>query len=290
MKRILWAFLAALLAVGMAAGCASLDEKQREWIFQPSDRSWSGGTQAAQGMEDVWIEYQAKVEPPPGGTVKLHALLAASDADLRNPNAPVILYLHGARFNVMGSGTRIRRMQEIGAVVLAVDYRGFGKSTAQLPSEASSVEDALAAWAHLGQLFPGRKRIVFGHSLGGAVAIQMAAQAEGVAAVWVEGTFSSIADVVAVSKYGWVPVGGLITQKFDSTKHVRRLKTPFLVVHGSQDAVIAVELGEKLAQAAKTAGVPTQFERIEGGSHHGTNGMASNVYRSALQQVRDAKN
>ena len=54
MKRHLL-LISTALAIAATAGCASLDEKQREWIFQPSDRSWSGGTAAARGMDDVWI-------------------------------------------------------------------------------------------------------------------------------------------------------------------------------------------------------------------------------------------
>ena len=121
------------LALGLAvlAGCATLDQKQREWIFQPSDRSWSGGDAAAAGMQDVWIDFRSDAT---GRDERLHALWAASD----NPKAPVLLYLHGARWNVTGSAFRIRRMQELGFSVLGVEYRGFGKSSPGLPGEATA--------------------------------------------------------------------------------------------------------------------------------------------------------
>jgi len=143
----------ALLAATLVAmgGCAALDAKQREWIFQPSDRTWPGGLAAAEGMQDTWISFQ----PAAGGdAVRLHGLwLAQQRAD-----APVLLYLHGARWDVRGSANRMRRMHELGFAVLGVDYRGFGRSTAGLPSEATALEDAQAAWRWLAAQHPGVPR------------------------------------------------------------------------------------------------------------------------------------
>src|SRR5690606_25543490 len=110
---------------------------QRQWIFQPSDRSWYGGTLAAEGMSDVWIDF---VSGETGQPVKLHGLWTKNANFNGRPDAPVLLYLHGARFNVTGSAFRVRRMEELGFSVLAIDYRGFGKSTNQLPSESLAVE------------------------------------------------------------------------------------------------------------------------------------------------------
>jgi alpha-beta hydrolase superfamily lysophospholipase len=88
----------------------------------------------------------------------------------------VLLYLHGARWNVAGSSGRMRRMHELGFSVLGIDYRGFGKSSAGLPSEASAAEDARAAWDWLAAQHPNSPRYIFGHSLGGAIAIDLASQ------------------------------------------------------------------------------------------------------------------
>ena len=105
MKRI--PLLASLgLVVAVSVGCATLDAKQREWIFQPSDRSW-GGAPSTEGMQDVWIEFASDAS---GKAERLHGLwLPHTQA-----GAPVLLYLHGARWNVAGSSGRIRRMQELG--------------------------------------------------------------------------------------------------------------------------------------------------------------------------------
>lgn len=259
------------LAVAVTAGCATLDAKQREWIFQPSDRSW-GGAQSTEGMEDVWIAFQSESSGKPE---RLHGLwLPHGRAD-----APVLLYLHGARWNVSGSSGRIRRMQALGFSVLAIDYRGFGRSSAGLPSEATAAEDARAAWDWLAQQHPGKPRYIFGHSLGGAIAIDLARQVPDEQGTIVEGTFTSIPDVVSTFKWGWLPVSGLITQRFDSVRKVAEIGSPLLVVHGSEDSLILPALGRKLFEAAQE---PKQFVLVEGGSHHSTNTVGQALYREAV--------
>ena len=111
-RRRWWA-AACLAALGVLGGCAALDEQQRRWIFQPSDRTWSGGLAAAEGMQDVWIDFESQAA---GQAVRLHGLwLPQARAD-----APVLLYLHGARWDVRGSAHRMRRMHELGFAVLGV--------------------------------------------------------------------------------------------------------------------------------------------------------------------------
>ncbi len=276
MKRLI-ALL--LLSAAMLAGCATLDERQRGWIFQPSDRSWWRGEEAAQGMQDVWIHFASKET---GEAARLHGLWSPHEGFEQNPRAPVLLYLHGARFNVVGSAFRARRMQELGFSVLAVDYRGFGKSTNTLPSETLAYEDARAAWDWLGRQYPGRPRYIFGHSLGGAIAIELAAQVQDEAGTLVEGTFTSIPDVVASYKWGWLPVGPLITQRFEAITRVSKIGSPLLVVHGSEDGTIKPELGRKLYEAAPGA---KRFVLVEGGSHHNTNAVGQPQYRVALAEL-----
>lgn len=213
------------LAYALLTGCAALDERQRQWIFQPSSASWGDSALAAEGMDDVWIEFHSRQA---GGPVRLHGLWYANE---RN-DAPVLLYLHGARWGVMGSAPRIRRMQRLGFHVLAIDYRGFGRSTETLPSEATAHEDALAAWRWIGEHFPDAPRYVFGHSLGGAIAVHLASEVDDLAGLMVEGTFSSVPDVFSTMRWGWLPVSWLITQRFDSASRIAKVKAPVLVVHG----------------------------------------------------------
>ena len=269
--------LAAVALAGVAlAGCATLDEKQREWIFQPSDRTWVGGAAAAEGMSEVWIEFRSALEGD--RAVRLNGLWLAQ----ARPDAPVLLYLHGARWDVRSSAQRMRRMHELGFSVLGIDYRGFGRSTPALPSEALAQEDTLAAWRWLAARHPDAPRFLFGHSLGAAIAVQAASELEDAAGLIVEGSFTSIPDVFASMKWGWLPLGGLITQRFDAAERVQRVKVPLLVVHGSDDPVIPPALGRALHERARE---PKRFVLVEGGSHHNTNQVGQPEYRRALAEL-----
>jgi alpha-beta hydrolase superfamily lysophospholipase len=272
-----WTFFAAATALALTVGCSTLDQRQRAWIFQPSDRAWGGTAELARDMDDVWVEFESKVTGEP---VRLHGLWLASE--MRPTDGPVLLYLHGARWNVAGSSPRIRRMQELGFSVLAVDYRGFGKSTAALPSEDMAYEDARVAWDWLAARYPQRPRYIFGHSLGGAVAIDLAAKVQDEQGTIVEGTFTSIPDVASSMKWGWLPIGPLITQRFESVRKVGRLGAPLLVVHGDNDNLINVELGRKLYEAAQGR---KRFLLVEGGSHFSTMSVGLGKYREALADL-----
>ncbi len=281
-RRLPWrtAPMLALLALASVVpatlgGCAALDEQQRQWIFQPSERTWWGGQSAAEGMQDVWVPFRSAAT---GDEVKLHALwLPQPRAD-----APVLLYLHGARWDVRGSAPRMRRMHELGFAVLGIDYRGFGRSSAALPSEALAGEDARAAWAWLAGQAPDALRFIFGHSLGGAIAVQLAATVDDEAGLIVENSFSSIPDVVRTFKWGWLPVGPLITQKLDAGARIAEVGAPVLVVHGSEDSLIRPELGRTLYDKARE---PKRFMLVEGGTHHNTNSLGQGQYREALAQL-----
>ncbi|PHX45414.1 alpha/beta hydrolase, partial [Pseudomonas sp. NZIPFR-PS5] len=155
----------------------------------------------------------------------IHAWWWASD----KKDAPAILYLHGSRWNLTGQLFRIEQLRALGFSILAIDYRGFGQSKGQLPSEASVYEDARIAWERLKQIQPDpQKRLIYGHSLGGAVAVDLAAelgrdaqkgdgpiQARGLI---IESTFTNLADVASsvASKRTSLPVRWLVSQKFDS--------------------------------------------------------------------------
>jgi len=275
MRRWRTGLAALLAAAALASGCATLDAKQREWIFQPGTRTWSGGLAAAQGMADVWIDFRSAET---GEDVRLHGLWLPQP----RVDAPVLLYLHGARFDVRGSANRMRRMHALGFSVLGVDYRGFGQSTPGLPSEDLAREDARAAWDWLARQHPERPRYLFGHSLGGAIAVALAAEVPDAAGLIVEGSFTSIPDVVSQFKWGWLPVGPLITQRFDAASRIGAVKAPVLVVHGSADSLIPPALGQALYERAPA---PKRFVLVEGGSHHNTNAVGHDQYRVALAEL-----
>jgi alpha-beta hydrolase superfamily lysophospholipase len=277
-RAALWrAGLAAMLATAALLGCGSFEEQQRKWIFQPSKETWRAGASAAEGMEDVWIDFHSGASGTPA---RLHGLWLAQ----QNADAPVLLYLHGARWDVRGSAPRMRRMHELGFSVLGIDYRGFGKSTEALPSELMAYEDARAAWEWLAQKHPTASRYIFGHSLGGAIAVQLASEAGAdLQGLMLEGTFTSIPAVFDTMKWGWLPLGPFITQRFDSASRIARVKAPVLVVHGSADRLIRPELGQQLFEQVKAE--KKKWLLIEGGSHHNTNALGQAQYREALAEL-----
>ena len=273
-RRVWPWWLAGLLLATLLAGCQSLELQQRKWIFMPSTaQPWSDTH--IQGMDDVWIEHDS---PLSGTRVRLHALWIAAESE----SAPVLLYLHGARRNVAGSAFRIRQMQQLGFSVLAVDYRGFGKSSDELPSEELVYEDARAAWAFLAREHPQRDRYIFGHSLGGAIAVHLATEVADSKGLIVEGTFTSIPDVFQTMKWGWLPITPLITQRFDSAEKVVRVRSPVLVVHGANDSLILPDLGRALYERVAS---PKRFVLVEGGTHYSTNGVGQKHYRTALREL-----
>ena len=275
-RRWIRSLLALAVAVPLVlSGCATLDEQQRKWVFQPSKQSWWGGASAAEGMQDVWIEFESRES---GAPVRLHGLwLPQPRAD-----APLLLYLHGARWDVRSSAHRMRRMHDLGFAVLGIDYRGFGQSTDTLPSETLAYEDARAAWDWLGREHPGLPRYAYGHSLGGAIAVALASQVDDESGLIVEGAFTSLPDVVSSFKWGWLPVGPLITQRFDAAARVQQVGSPLLVVHGSGDRLIPPALGRKLYERANE---PKRFVLVEGGSHHNTNAVGQAQYREAVAEL-----
>ena len=284
-RRRGWLALAAVSATAVSVGYAGLETQQRKWIFQAArapEATPAELEQAARagGMESVWIEH---LSPTSGRPIRLHALWAGR----ADPRAPLLLYLHGARRDVGRSTLRMEQMRELGFSVLAVDYRGFGNSTDEPPSEAGVVEDAEAAWRWLAHHRPGQARYVFGHSLGGAIAVQLAArladEAPGDApqGVIVEGTFTSIGDMFATFKWGWLPISMLITERFDSLAAVPRIRSPLMIVHGSDDALVPSRFGQRLYEQATVA---KRFVLIEGGTHSTTTWRGAEQYRAALRE------
>ena len=276
LRRVFGLLFAVLVGVASVAGYGAFDEQQRRWVFQPGQRTWVAASKPIPGMQDVWIKFTSHAD---GSSVKLHGLWLPQVS----PRAPSLLYLHGRRSDVRSSTARIRRMHSLGFSVLAIDYRGFGKSSAVLPSEATATEDARQAWDWLGARVPGAPRYIFGHSLGGAIAVQLATDShtDGLAGLMLEGTFTSVPDVFSTMAWGWLPVGPLITQRFDSAARIAKLRAPLLIVHGSEDKLIRPELGRALYERAPE---PKRFVLVKGGAHHNTNAVAEAQYRQAVSE------
>jgi alpha-beta hydrolase superfamily lysophospholipase len=278
--------LAGAMAAVLMAGCAHLEQKERELVFriEPGQARWFGGM--PQGVQELNL-------PVPGRAEHLHAIWWPA----RDPEAPAMLYLHGARWNITGQMFRIEQLREFGFSVLAVDYRGFGKSAGDLPSEQTVYEDARIAWEQLAQLQPDAgRRYIYGHSLGGAVAVDLAAAlsdgADGrddarggklpASGLIIESSFTTLADMARALSYGWLPVQLVLTQKFDSVEKIARVRMPTLLVHGTSDRYVPARFSKTLYERATA---PKKLLLVEGGSHNNSMRVGSAQYRAALNDL-----
>jgi uncharacterized protein len=248
-----------------------LDALERRLIFAPPQAT----PRRAGDRNEVWIGFQSALSGEPAA---LHGEWHAHS----NSAAPALLFLHGARSDLCHSVERIHHLQELGFSVLAIDYRGFGKSGRELPSEASACEDAHAAWQWLARHHPHKPRYVFGHSLGGAIAIDLAAEVDDAAGLIVDSSFTCLADVVRHFNWGWPPVLRRITQRFDAARKIASVRAPVLVVHGDEDRLIPPALGQALCDGATA---PKRFVLVRGGSHHNTHAKGHGPYQQALHEL-----
>jgi hypothetical protein len=154
--------------------------------------------------------------------------------------------------------------------VLVIDYRGYAESYGkESPSESKVYEDAVAALNYLKGKCPLNRIFIYGHSLGGAVAIDLATrnEAEGTAGLIVESTFTSIMDMSALKYNGllrFLPVDYLLTERFDSLSKIERIKRPVLFIHGMKDSKVPCEMSQTLCDKA---GELATIHLVEGADH-----------------------
>lgn len=164
-----------------------------------------------------------------------------------NP-APVLVHFHGNAGHIGHRGERVRPYIDAGLGVMLVEYRGYGGNDGR-PSEQGLYADARAALQFLREQGIGPERmIVYGESLGTAVAVQMAVD-HGCAALVLEAPFTSIG-AVAQSRYWMFPVRQLVLDRFDSLAKIARLRAPLFVMHGERDRVVPIRFGRALFEAA----------------------------------------
>ncbi len=275
-RRCCWVLMCAL----PLAGCGGLGEWQRQAALRPTP------TQAGQA------EAAASSWRP--GDVRL--TLPATDAPRQqvaiwwlpqpDPQAPALLYLHGTFRNLYHNLPKIEALRSAGFAVLAVDYRGWGDSSVMVPSEASINADAALAWAEL-QRHQGdpARRFIYGHSMGGAVAVTLASglkYGSDYAALVLESTFTSLPELAAAAGFWGRIAGAATTLEFDSLSRIGRVDAPLLMLHGDADKTVPVALGRRLRDAAP-AGV--RWVEIAGGTHSRLDSEAPEIYQQALRQI-----
>jgi fermentation-respiration switch protein FrsA (DUF1100 family) len=217
------------------------------------------------GVEDVWFQ-------SPDG-LALHGWFAAA----KQPRA-VVLFMHGNGGNLTDRREVLQIFRDgLNASVLIFDYRGYGRSEGT-PSEAGVLADARAArhWlaAHAG--VAEGDIVLVGHSLGGGVAVDLAAR-DGARGLILENTFTSLPGV-AWSHFPLLPFGLVMHCRLNSVDKIASYHGPLLVKHGDADEIVPFALGKRLFAAANE---PKQFITIPGGRH---NDLPSREYLTALDQ------
>lgn len=211
------------------------------------------------------------VRTPPaaaGLTQAEEVVLSASDGEklvawyiAPRGDKPLVLYFQG---NAGGSNLRTNRFAWLtadGTGILALSYRGYGGSSGK-PTEEGLIRDARAAY-DFGRARADAKRIVlFGESLGTAVATALASDRE-IGALILDAPFTSAADVGA-DAYPFAPVRWMMKDPWHSDERIGRVSAPLLVLHGERDTVIPISFGEKLFALARE---PKRMVRFAQGGH-----------------------
>ncbi len=176
-----------------------------------------------------------------------------------------VLFCHGNAGNVTHRAEVLRQLhRRVQAAVLVFDYRGYGKSHGS-PDEQGVLCDARAArrWlAHQAQI-PETAVVLMGESLGGAVAVHLAAELPARALV-LENTFTSLPDVAAWH-FPWLPVRWLMRSKLDALAKIPTCRVPLFQSHGDCDTIVPYHLGRRLFDAASE---PKQFYTLPGADHN----------------------
>ena len=177
----------------------------------------------------------------------------------------LVLIFHGNAGNIGHRLDYLGMFHAMGFATLIIDYRGYGKSSGK-PSEAGTYLDAGAAWRHATHAlgFKPQRIVVFGESLGGAVAAQLAATHRPGALVLIS-TFSSVPDLGA-EIYPWLPIRLLANIGYNSLERLAQIDCPLLVIHSRDDDIIPYSHGWRLFEAARP---PKQFIEMTGGHNEG---------------------
>ena len=270
-------------------GCAWLDERQRQIIYRPTP----GVPADFAGLRPGDERYFLPVPP-------LNFVPQASDSPSlvpqrlevwwlphTDPHAPTLLYLHGTFRNLFENISKIDALRAAGFAILAVDYRGWGLSTPITPSERSIVQDADLAWAEFQRRAPSaHQRVIYGHSMGSGVAVDLASRLNSQSdygGLILESAFTSFKDVAAEASVLARVLVSLNHERFASIDKIAKVNAPLLMLHGALDDTIPVALGQRLFDAAKP---PKHWVVIEGGHHSDLQDAGAQAYQAALARFK----
>lgn len=229
--------------------------RQEALFFGPRRALAASPSAVACGFEDLALT-------APDG-VSLHAwwLPGPTSPALRLPGGPfTLLYLHGARVNLGDRVDALRFWHELGFDILALEYRGFGRSGGRA-TEAGLTRDVETAWTWLTErrAIPPGRILVAAESMGVSLALALA-RSRRPAGLVLEGGFTRAVDIAA-RKYAWLPVRQLIRMQLAAEDHIAAVRCPKLLVHSVDDATVPIGLARRLERSAAP---PCRFLKIRG--------------------------
>lgn len=174
---------------------------------------------------------------------------------------PLIIYFQGNAGGLSLRVERFRKLIEDGNGLLALCYRGYGGSSGR-PSEIGLIADAVAAYEFAAKEVEAKRIVLFGESLGTAVAIALASERE-IGALILDAPFTSAADVGAAA-YRFIPVRWFMRDPFHSDRRIAKVRAPILVMHGERDLIVPVSFAERLFALANE---PKRMHRFPLGGH-----------------------
>lgn len=192
------------------------------------------------------------------------------------PQPPVLLHFHGNAGNILDRVELLDRLAAVGLDILIIDYRGYGKSGGA-PSEEGLYRDADAAYGALvrDRGVPAGRVVLHGQSLGAAVAIDLATRRT-VAGLIVEAGFTSAPDL-GRRFYGFLPgfVFDRLRNRYDALTKIAQVQAPTLVVHGTADEIVPLDMGRRLFEAAPG---PKELYLVEGAGHNDAHWVGGDAY------------
>jgi fermentation-respiration switch protein FrsA (DUF1100 family) len=248
--RFLFSLSGLVAAAAAVYGAIALlvASRQQQMIFFPSPTITQTPADFGAAYEDVWLSVQQGDR-----TERIHGWWIPVPPG--QPQRGVMLYLHGNGLNIGANADYAVRWQRLGLSVFLFDYRGYGQSEGAFPSEAAVYQDADAAWRYLTEergIAP-EEILIYGHSLGGAIAIDLGVRQPRAAGLIVESSFTSIRDMAyRTTPFGFLPIDLILTQRFDSIGKVPYLQVPVLYAHGAQDAQVPADMSEALYAATRS--------------------------------------
>jgi fermentation-respiration switch protein FrsA (DUF1100 family) len=228
------------------------------WVFQPRLVFFPSVDEAGAPGE-IGLEYE-EVWLSSGFGRQIHGWwVPARDARY------TLLFCHGNAGNITHRLDSIKLFHDLQLSVFIFDYQGYGKSKGR-PGETATYRNAHAAWEYLTaeRCVPPDQIVLFGRSLGGAVAIQLAGIVDPFALI-VESCFTSVVDM-GTKVYPWLPIRLVRRIHYNSLSRIGDVVAPKLFIHSIDDETVPFGMGKRLYSRAPR---PKQFLKIRGGHNDG---------------------